>query len=176
LKGSKAGKVLLAAASLAILFAAARADARANPSLPDPKLTPGDAFPNATVAEICVPGYSHSVRHVPIDLKRRVYREYHRRYQRGVCCEVDHLVPLALGGSNDIRNLWPEPWSEAPQKDDLETALHWAVCDGRMPLAETQKCISQNWYDCRNRCAATAWCGRLLERAARKYRRERHRP
>ncbi len=23
--------------------------------------------------------------------------------------EVDHLVSLELGGSNDIRNLWPEP-------------------------------------------------------------------
>lgn len=163
-------------ASLAILCAVGAANVQAAPSLPDPKLTPGDVFPNATVARICVPGYSYSVRHVPSDLKRRVYREYHRKYVRGVCCEVDHLVPLALGGSNDIRNLWPEPWSEAPQKDDLETALHWAVCDGRMPLAAAQKCISNNWYQCRNRCVEKAWCRRLIDEAARKYRKERYHP
>jgi hypothetical protein len=39
-------------------------------------------------------------------------------------CEMDHLIPLSLGGSNRQKNLWPqseitEPWN-AHVKDKLE--------------------------------------------------------
>jgi hypothetical protein len=27
-----------------------------------------------------------------------------------VAYELDHLIPLELGGSNDLRNLWPQPF------------------------------------------------------------------
>ena len=36
------------------------------PILPDPKLTPGDAFA-VTVQDLCVPGYSKKVRNVPAE-------------------------------------------------------------------------------------------------------------
>ena len=45
------------------------------PILPDPRLTPGDAF-DVTVQDVCTPGYSRKVRNVPQSVKEQVYREY----------------------------------------------------------------------------------------------------
>src|SRR5690348_8839896 len=97
------------------------------PILPDPKLTPGDTF-EVTVQDICAPGYSKKVRNVPAETKREVYREYGITEHHVGDYEVDHLISLELGGSNSIKNLWPEsyrtfPWN-ARVKDRLEDKLH----------------------------------------------------
>src|SRR6266436_10277202 len=78
-------------------------------SFPDPKLTPGDTL-GVTKADICTPGYKKLVRAVPASVKRQVYAAYRRSRQKGICCEVDHLISLELGGSNRLNNLWPEPY------------------------------------------------------------------
>lgn len=69
--------------------------------------------------------------------------------------ELDHDVPLELGGSNDVTNLWPER-SDLPgqgfrnSKDSVESRLHAAVC-GRIPgmaavpLRDAQVAIARNW-------------------------------
>jgi hypothetical protein len=81
--------------------------------LPDSKLTPGDTLPAVTAAEVCTPGWASEHRHVTESMRDRVYTEYGRT--RGPdCCEVDHLIPLELGGSNDMKNLWPEPDAPRP--------------------------------------------------------------
>ena len=49
---------------------------QAHDALPDNACTPGAIFPDATAAEICRPGYSSSVRSVPPEVSRQVYREY----------------------------------------------------------------------------------------------------
>ena len=58
---------------------------------------------------------------------------------------------LELGGSNDLKNLWPEPYEgeefNAHVKDQLENWLHAEVCAGRMPSKEAQKEISSNWIE-----------------------------
>jgi hypothetical protein len=77
------------------------------PILPDPKLTPGDTF-DVTVTDVCVPGYAKKVRAVPAWLKRKAYAEYGITQYKTGDYEVDHLIPLSLGGSNSIRNLWPQ--------------------------------------------------------------------
>jgi len=51
---------------------------------------------------------------------------------------IDHLVPLELGGSNDVRNLWPQPRNEARAKDRIEDELHETVCSGRIRLVDAQ--------------------------------------
>jgi hypothetical protein len=118
------------------------------PIVPDSAQTPGATL-EVTAADICVPGYSKRVRNVPIDVKRQVYANYGiRRHEPGEY-EVDHLISLELGGSNSIRNLWPQsfrtsPWN-AYVKDALENELHRRVCAGTLDLATAQHVIAQNW-------------------------------
>jgi hypothetical protein len=125
--------------------------------LPDPNATPGDTI-SSNAQIVCVAGYAQKERNVSTALKRQVYALYRVRpstqMRNGkrvrVCCEVDHLISLELGGSNDIKNLWPEPYFPRPgarQKDVLENWLHKQVCLGKMPLADAQMMISRDWYE-----------------------------
>src|SRR5260370_6361994 len=81
------------------------------------------------------------LRGVPAWLKRQAYAEYGiTQYETGDY-EVDHLIPLSLGGSNSIRNLWPQstktsPWNSYV-KDALERKLHDIVC--RLLLEKKKK-------------------------------------
>jgi hypothetical protein len=120
------------------------------PILPDPKLTPGDAF-EVSASDVCTPGYAKKVRNVPPAEKTQVYREYGISEHRPHEYEVDHLISLELGGSNSIRNLWPEsyrthPWN-ARVKDRLENKLHELVCSGQLDLKTAQQAIASNWIE-----------------------------
>ena len=135
---------------LAILIAALECasciGARPDQPLPDARLTPG-AVRRVTTEEICAIGYTKRVRDVPGSVKRRVYLEY-GTLDRPHAHEVDHLIPLELGGSNSIRNLWPESYEiewNARVKDELENRLHVLVCDGTLPLHEAQRAIASDW-------------------------------
>lgn len=115
-------------------------------SLPNPTLTPG-AVLTEDVAKICAPGYARSVRHTAYALKRAIYAEYHVTPQAGHY-EIDHLIPLELGGADVAANLWPESYDapgDAHAKDRLENFLHREVCSGRVPLRVAQRAIAQDW-------------------------------
>ena len=118
------------------------------PILPDPTMTPGATL-EVTAQDICVPGYSKRVRNVPSAVKRQAYEEYGIATHEPGEYEVDHLISLELGGSNSIRNLWPEsfrtqPWN-AHTKDKLENELHRLVCAGQLDLATAQQEIAGDW-------------------------------
>jgi hypothetical protein len=118
--------------------------------LPDPKFTPGDADSSLTKVAICTPGASKSRRYVRAELKRKVYALYGMTPDGDPCpCEVDHLIPLALGGTNKLRNLWPQSHSTKPwnslAKDRLERRLHDDVCHGIIELGATQREIATDW-------------------------------
>ena len=120
----------------------------ASGGLPDSACTPGAIFPDATKDKICQSGYATSVRNVPTSEKDAVYAEYGIASHSPGQYEVDHLVSLELGGSNDISNLWPELASPTPgfhQKDQVENYLHDQVCSGAIPLATAQQEIATNW-------------------------------
>ncbi len=116
--------------------------------MPDPSLTPGATLPVAA-GDICVSGYSKKVRNVPADLKQQVYAEYGIASHQPGEYEIDHLISLELGGSNSIKNLWPQsyitkPWN-AHVKDKLENELHAEVCAGKIDLPTAQHEISTDW-------------------------------
>jgi hypothetical protein len=128
--------------SLAFLFLTQAVLAQQpTPILPDLKLTPGDTF-DVTAQDVCVSGYAKKVRSVPAWLKRQAYAEYGITEYKTGDYEVDHLIPLSLGGSNSIRNLWPQstktsPWNSYV-KDALERKLHNLVCAGQLDLKTAQ--------------------------------------
>lgn len=119
-----------------------------NGPLPDAACTPGAVFLEATRAAICVSGYSGSVRNVPTSLKDQVYASYGIASHAPGQYEVDHLISLELGGSNDVANLWPESAEPRPgfhEKDAVENYLHAQVCSGAIALQDAQRVIASNW-------------------------------
>jgi hypothetical protein len=117
---------------------------------PDRSCTPGVVFASATAAKVCRRGYSASVRNIPESVKASVYRRYGIASRRPGQYEVDHLISLELGGSNSIKNLWPEPALPKPgfhEKDRVENYLHAQVCDGTMRLAKAQRLIATRWVN-----------------------------
>ena len=161
----------------ALVLAIAPSFAQTPPSLPDSGKTPGVALEMVpansagcltnllgdtvrsgdpvTLPMICTPGYTKCIRAVPTSVKRSVYTSYGLEGNHtGYCdstqgCEVDHLISLEIGGSNNQKNLWPQPYQgetmNAHVKDQLENWLHNEVCAGRMPLKQAQDEISSNW-------------------------------
>jgi hypothetical protein len=118
-------------------------------AMPDSACTPGAIFPDATKDKICVPGYSSKVRNVPDSVKNNAYAEYGVVSHTTGQYEVDHLISLELGGSNDIANLWPEPADPRPgfhEKDKVENYLHDQVCSGNMSLQDAQSKIANDWF------------------------------
>ncbi len=119
--------------------------------LPDPACTPGAIDPDVTQqnirSTICRSGYTKTVRPPEAQTEKAkfdvAYPAYH--VPHAARSELDHLVSLELGGSNDIANLWPEVGKQPNPKDEVENALHRAVCDGRVTLAAAQHAIATDW-------------------------------
>ena len=117
-------------------------------ALPDRACSPGAVFAGVGTSQICQSGYASSVRDVPDAEKNQVYAEYGITSHFSGQYEVDHLVSLELGGSNDIANLWPEAASPTPgfhEKDKVENYLHDQVCSGKVSLQQAQQEIATNW-------------------------------
>jgi hypothetical protein len=125
--------------------------------LPDPDKTPGVADPALTMEVLCAKKFTtRDVRSVSGAMKVEVYSLYDRENHAGACakskrgCEIDHLVSLELGGANDVKNLWPQPFGKpwgAEVKDKLENKLHALVCAGEIDLATAQQEISADWIE-----------------------------
>ena len=124
--------------------------------LPNLAITTGAAR-QVTIQELCTTS-TKLVRNVPESEKMAVYYRYKMNGNDKSSCkegyEIDHLISLELGGSNDISNLWPQSFcgiNNAHDKDKLENKLHALVCSGKMQLQDAQSCISKNWIDCQKR-------------------------
>jgi hypothetical protein len=63
--------------------------------------------------------------------------------------ELDHLIPLALGGHpRKPENLWLQPWDGewgARVKDRLEVKLKTLVCAGKITLERARRAIARDW-------------------------------
>ena len=118
-------------------------------TVPDRILTPG-----ATVfigrEEVCRASNAKN-KDVSTTLRRKVFEEYGIPSAEPRAYEVDYLITPALGGSDDIHNLWPESnvatiWN-AVVKDELEDHLRDLVCSGQLDLTTAQREIAINWIE-----------------------------
>ena len=116
--------------------------------LPNPRFTPG-ATTAAAVGSICSMSDDEVVAPVSGGLREEVFKEYGIAGAPAAEYEVDYLITPGLGGSGDIRNLWPEPRYDAEWnsfvKDQLEEYLHHAVCGGKLSLPVAQHEIATDW-------------------------------
>jgi hypothetical protein len=125
--------------------------ARDHGRLPDRRCTPGAVDPAVTQADIgttiCTTGYTERVRPPESQTEDFKFSQAYPAYgiASGATSELDHLVPLELGGANDAANLWPEAGSLPNPKDAVENALKTAVCDGEVSLARAQRAIARDW-------------------------------
>jgi hypothetical protein len=124
------------------------ASAGEGPLLPEPNLTPGATRPINT-NQVCTPGPPDQMATIPVSVRRAVFHEYGMDSSQSQEYEVDHLITPELGGTDDIRNLWPEPYAttewNAHVKDELENRLQRLVCDGKLDLPTAQRDIATNW-------------------------------
>lgn len=125
-----------------------------------------DVTPETIETTICVPGWTAKVR-PPVSVTNRI--KHQKMDEAGISwdnaedLELDHHVPLALGGAPaDPDNLWLQAWdaeapagwkveSDAHTKDRLERRLQLMVCRGELPLDEAQRCIWTDWRACANK-------------------------
>jgi hypothetical protein len=115
--------------------------------LPDRGCSPGALDARRTTPVICSKRFhTGDVRSVPDSLKHQVEVEYGLAPKRyGSTLEIDHIISLELGGSNDIANLYPELAPGYHMKDVLENRLHKLVCSGAMTLHTAQRRIAADW-------------------------------
>jgi hypothetical protein len=126
--------------------------------LPDPELTPGVVRSELSLPEICSAKWGKDARAVTAAMKREAFRRYgysgnddprcdnaNSRTQR---CEIDHRMPRELGGADDLRNIWPQPYFgtwNAHRKDRLENLIHRKVCARELTLEEGQAIFLGDW-------------------------------
>lgn len=124
---------------------------------PNPQFTPGlvatTDFKELTAVSACGT-YSQCHRKTTNAMKNIVCNEYPQN-----CTgtdEKDHVIPLALGGADDIKNLWSQPehvlingedWG-FHTKDKLETYLVNQMKAGKISPSDAQHCILSNWIAC----------------------------
>jgi hypothetical protein len=117
--------------------------------LPDKALTPGATLP-VNLSDVCSQREENLDPAVSDRVRKVVFQEY------GITSstkpdgyQVDYLINPQLGGTADVRNLWPEPYGptvwNAHAKDALEDRLHRMVCDKQIDLASAQHAIATDW-------------------------------
>jgi hypothetical protein len=147
--GRAVGALLLVAA----LVAAARLWGQTPPvahyryhgawALPDTGATPGQVETSAP-GVVCT-RTTTALRHVTPAMHHAIYAEYGIAWAQHAGYEDDHLISLELGGTNDNRNRWPQPYPAAFSKDSVENWSHRMACSGRLSLSYIQRQIARDW-------------------------------
>lgn len=148
----------IAALAVVFVFLLAAAPAFAQ-DVQDRGLTPGVTVPGLTAEKICKTKWGKDARHVTEAMKKQVFESYgYTGNDDPKCspakgskqrCEIDHLISRELGGADDVKNLWPQPYGTKPWnahlKDKLENRLHKEMCAGNITLEQAQHAIADDW-------------------------------
>jgi hypothetical protein len=129
--------------------------------IPDPKCTPGAINPSITLLVLDNPLFrTGCIRNCVTSesAKAKTYDWYgtpHPPNNTGAnqVCELDHLVPLEMGGADTLDNIWPQCGPDGvtlndrffKQKDLVENYLTAQVKHGAMDLMTAQREIARDW-------------------------------
>lgn len=109
------------------------------PVKPDPQVTPGDLC-EETYSDFEEYRYEEQIpycrRYVSIPQKNDIYETYNISANDRSDFTIDHFIPLALGGSNEPENLWPEHVEIKRLRYNLEVRLYWALRAGEVTQEE----------------------------------------
>jgi hypothetical protein len=145
--------VLVVASIVLVLLASSSSSAADRPDL---SKTPGVAR-DLSRAALCSTKWGLDDRHVSEGMKAAVAAAYGlppertTRDKRGrvhhawPSVEFDHSIPREAGGADDVRNLYPQEWVYAHQKDRLENKIHRMICAGEIEITAAQHAIATDW-------------------------------
>jgi hypothetical protein len=108
--------------------------------------TPG-ATTKVKTEQVCAADFGASAKPIAGWQRTEALERYGVR-QDGFTGEIDHLIPVSLGGSNDPDNLWPFHGSGSytfAAKQALAAKLHDLVCSGKMSLKDAQDAFRKDW-------------------------------
>jgi len=128
-----------AACALALPVAAAA-------QLPSNYKTPG-ATMKANNAQICAADFTSQAKPVAGWQRAEALERYGLRPDN-FTGDLDHLVPVSLGGSNDPDNLWPfhaQGDFTLDAKNALAAKLRDMVCAGKISLKDAQDAFKKDW-------------------------------
>ena len=110
--------------------------------LPNKNKTPGNVDPCVTIVWVCN-HFTDSSYPLFKNIKA-AYRNYgidinDKRYS------LNHLIPMNLGGTNEISNLWPMMNIDFYFKKKIEENIFHCVCYGFITLKEAQYILRTDW-------------------------------
>lgn len=118
------------------------------PRGPVESMTPGDLCETSPTRR-----YPESIvyceRNVDSHLKNEIIKMYDERFGYSIRqmnrgdFKIDHFIPLSIGGSNSIENLWPQHKSVYTVTDDLEHLLFNKISEGRIKQVEAIRVIRE---------------------------------
>lgn len=96
----------------------------------------------------------YCARKVSSSKKKRIYEKYGIPLADRSHYTIDHLVPLALGGSNHENNLWPEAKElRAKYRPTLEIDLYKKISRGEISQQDAVKCIKVAKFTLMSNCS-----------------------
>lgn len=115
-------------------------------SRPNPRLTPGVVSVRDVTAVCQQPKRTRAA--IPYPQQQAIFYEYRIWGQASSNYGLDYLVPLQLGGSTALANIWPAAISGIGfhEKEQLNYRLRLLVCQGGMPLDQAQHQVVGDWY------------------------------
>ena len=121
------------------------------PMTPVQNMTPGD-FCSDKSADFDGYRYEeripHCRRNVSSATKRRVYEKYRIPERDRDQYTIDHLIPLSIGGSNSIENLWPEAVElKRTFRPTLEDDIYKLIRDGEIEHEQAVECMYLAKYE-----------------------------
>lgn len=111
--------------------------------------------PEVTVPAFCVAGFSKTIRPSFWEsqkLKLQLLRERGETWAAAPLYQLDHIIPLCLGGDpTDRSNLQLQLWPDAKKKDRLEIQACRCVCAGVVSLDDARADLSRaDWLSAYN--------------------------